>query len=64
MQFDSVSGLFVYRYKELEAVNGIRAVGIMAPRHFAFPVTMVETAEVRFPFISGAAQRGDSATPK
>jgi len=37
----------------------------MAPRHFAFSATVAETAaEVRFPFISGAAQRGDSAAPK
>lgn len=51
----------------LEAVNRIRrwATGIMAPRHFAFSATVIETvAEVRFPFISGAAQRSDSAAPK
>lgn len=48
----------------LEAVNGIRAAGIMAPRHFVLFATAVKTAEVRFPFISGVAQRGDSAAPK
>jgi len=37
----------------------------MARRRFAFSATVVETAaEVRFPFISGTAQRGDSAAPK
>jgi len=37
----------------------------MAPRHFAFSATAVEmAADVRFPFISGVAQRGDSAAPK
>lgn len=32
----------------LEAASGIRAAGIMAPRHFAFSVTMVETGGSTF----------------